>query len=113
MNSELTWLQAVFHSVSARTAGFASTDISSLNNPAYMTILSLMFIGASPTSTGGGLKTTTLFMTSVATTMAMCKDNKSNDSKKFLTRYQVLATSFAYIQNKKNKNFAKKNSHSL
>lgn len=62
MNSSFTWLQALFLSVSSRTAGFASTDISKINNPAYLTLIFLMFIGASPTSTGGGLKTTTLFV---------------------------------------------------
>lgn len=62
MKNEYTWLEAIFQSVSARTAGFASSDTSQLNNPAYLTILSLMIIGASPGSTGGGLKTTTFFV---------------------------------------------------
>ena len=60
----LTWpekiLNAFFQSVTPRTAGFNTVDISQLTIPtAYFTIL-LMFIGASPGSTGGGIKTTTL-----------------------------------------------------
>jgi trk system potassium uptake protein len=48
-----------FQSVTTRTAGFNTINLSSLNpHSAYMMIL-LMFIGASPGSTGGGIKTTT------------------------------------------------------
>lgn len=55
-------LNAYFQSVSARTAGFSSVDISSLQPSSQLTLEMLMFIGASPASTGGGIKTTTLFI---------------------------------------------------
>lgn len=56
----LSWLTAFFLSVSARTAGFATLDLGTLSNAGLFTILILMFIGASPGSTGGGIKTTTI-----------------------------------------------------
>lgn len=57
-----TWLGAFFHSVSARTAGFSTSDIGSYSNAGLITLTVLMFIGASPGSTGGGIKTTTFFV---------------------------------------------------
>lgn len=62
MFKEMSWLQALFQSTSARTAGFATYDMTKLNTTGYIIMISLMFIGASPASTGGGLKTTTLFV---------------------------------------------------
>lgn len=53
------WVSAFFASVSARTAGFATINISALSLPTLMIYLLLMYIGASPGSTGGGIKTTT------------------------------------------------------
>ena len=53
-------LTAFFNSVTARTAGFNTTDIGSLSIPSVLIIMMLMFIGASPGSTGGGIKTTTI-----------------------------------------------------
>jgi trk system potassium uptake protein TrkH len=48
-----------FGSVSARTAGFNVIDISSWGYPTVFLMIVLMWIGASPGSTGGGIKTTT------------------------------------------------------
>ena len=50
---------AIFQSVTARTAGFSTLPISSMNVASLFLIINLMFIGASPGSTGGGIKTTT------------------------------------------------------
>jgi trk system potassium uptake protein TrkH len=52
-------LQSLFHSVSARTAGFNALDVGALAVPTLFLITVLMWIGASPGSTGGGVKTTT------------------------------------------------------
>ncbi len=57
-----SWLGAYFHSVSARTAGFSSTNMASYTDAGLLVIAILMFIGASPGSTGGGIKTSTLFV---------------------------------------------------
>ncbi len=51
---------AVFMSASARTAGFDTVPVASLPGAALLILMPLMFIGASPGSTGGGIKTTTL-----------------------------------------------------
>ena len=58
---DITWLGAFFHSVSARTAGFSTYPIGSFTNAGLFVLCILMFIGASPGSTGGGIKTTTFF----------------------------------------------------
>ncbi len=58
---DMTWLGAFFHSVSARTAGFSTYPIGELSSAGLFTLILLMFIGASPGSTGGGIKTTTFF----------------------------------------------------
>ena len=51
-------LTSFFQSVTPRTAGFATVDIGMLTNSTILVIMVLMFIGASPGSTGGGVKTT-------------------------------------------------------
>lgn len=56
------WMAAFFHSVSARTAGFSTINIGSLSDAGLFVLIILMFIGASPGSTGGGIKTTTFFV---------------------------------------------------
>ncbi|MBU5674596.1 TrkH family potassium uptake protein [Paenibacillus sp. MSJ-6] len=53
---------AFFQSVAPRTAGAHTLDISSLRQATQFFILILMFIGASPSSTGGGIKTTTFMI---------------------------------------------------
>ncbi len=62
-------LGAFFQSVTARTAGFNTVDISSLSASSKFILILLMFIGGSPGSTAGGIKTVTLavvLMTAVA-----------------------------------------------
>lgn len=51
-------LISFFQSTVARTAGFNTVDIGVLTNSTILLLLFLMFIGASPGSTGGGVKTT-------------------------------------------------------
>lgn len=52
-------LESLFASVTARTAGFNTVDYSLLQPATLFLTIVLMFIGASPGSTGGGIKTTT------------------------------------------------------
>ena len=54
------FLASMFQSVTPRTAGSNTVDISSLTTPSIFLTMILMFIGASPGSTGGGVKTTTM-----------------------------------------------------
>ncbi len=51
---------SLFGSVTPRTAGFNTVNMSALTLPTIMIYLLLMWIGASPSSTGGGIKTTTV-----------------------------------------------------
>lgn len=53
-------LASLFQSVTARTAGFNTYDLSLMTGSGIFIMIILMFIGASPVSTGGGVKTTTL-----------------------------------------------------
>ncbi len=53
-------MAAFFQGVTSRTAGFNTINIGSLREVTLFTIVILMFIGASPGSTGGGVKTTTV-----------------------------------------------------
>ena len=51
---------ALFTAATPRTAGFNVLDTAALGYPTFLVLLGLMFIGASPASTGGGIKTTTI-----------------------------------------------------
>ncbi|HNW85364.1 MAG TPA: potassium transporter TrkG [Candidatus Limiplasma sp.] len=53
-------LNAFFQSTTLRTAGFASLNQAALTDSSKLISVILMFIGASPASTGGGVKTTTM-----------------------------------------------------
>lgn len=50
---------AFFHAVTPRTAGFSTVEVAKMCAATQFFIIVLMFIGASPGSTGGGIKTTT------------------------------------------------------
>ena len=60
--ADLPWgprlLAAGFQSVTARTAGFNTLDIGALRPATLLVLMGLMFIGGSPGSTAGGIKTT-------------------------------------------------------
>ncbi len=58
---------AWFQAVTTRTAGFNSIDIGQMSEAALFLSIGLMFVGASPSGTGGGLKTTTLRLLAVTT----------------------------------------------
>lgn len=53
------FLASLFQAISPRTAGFNTIDIGALTEPALFLTMILMFIGAAPGSTGGGVKVTT------------------------------------------------------
>jgi len=68
-----TWgciVTSIFQAVTPRTAGYNTVDFTRLGQPILFIMVMLMFIGASPGSTGGGIKTTTftaLFKSAFAT----------------------------------------------
>jgi len=61
--TDKTWHESLFysmfHSVSARSGGLATMDINEFSTPTLLVLSALMFIGASPSSVGGGIRTTT------------------------------------------------------
>ena len=58
--AESPWFTALFHSVTARTAGFNVTPVEALLPASAALMMFLMFVGGSPSSTAGGIKTSTL-----------------------------------------------------
>lgn len=63
-------LAAMFQSVTTRTAGFNTIDISEMSEASKAVMILLMLIGGSPGSTAGGMKTTTftvLILNAIAT----------------------------------------------
>ena len=62
ITEKLTLNAAFFLSVSTRTAGFANCSVKDFSQAGMLVVIVLMFIGASPGSTGGGIKTSTLFV---------------------------------------------------
>lgn len=62
-------LNSLFQSITARTAGFNTIDITALFGTTKLFVCFLMFIGACPGSTGGGIKVTTL---AVIVTTVLC-----------------------------------------
>ncbi len=74
---------ALFHSVSSRTAGFNAVPMCDLSEPSRVLTMVLMFIGGSPGSTAGGIKTTT-FLVLVLTVIGMIRGSPA-------TRYGVRA----------------------
>ncbi len=71
-------LTALFTSVSSRTAGFTNLPISieSVSDSGLLLIMFLMFIGASPGGTGGGIKTTTIAALMAATRATLRGQNE-------------------------------------
>ena len=63
------WMTAMFESVKASTAGFTTIPLSleNITESGLLLLMTLMFIGASPGGTGGGIKTTTVAALMAAT----------------------------------------------
>lgn len=70
------WLHSFFQAVTPRTAGFNTTDLSSLSESSSLLTTVLMLIGGSPGSTAGGIKTTTFV---VLFLMAFASSRKNNN----------------------------------
>lgn len=94
LTDDMTWLEAFFTSTSARTAGFASYPMAEVTTAGLFAIMILMFIGASPGSTGGGIKTTTFFLLFKAakssTTDSECTAFKRKISKEIIYKAFVI-----------------------
>jgi len=94
---------AFFGSVTPRTAGFNTVDMTQLALPTILIYLILMWIGASPGSTGGGLKTTT-FAVAVLNALSIAKGkdrvevfNRQIDPETVRKAFAVILLSFLVI----------------
>lgn len=90
-------VSSLFQSVTPRTAGFNSIDQAALTPVSYIMTVLLMFIGASPASTGGGIKTTTLallLLTTFSTLRGRHEVNLGRSSVSDLTIRKVITVIF-------------------
>jgi trk system potassium uptake protein TrkH len=71
--NENTITGALFQSITARTAGFNTVDISTMSPSSRFVLILLMFVGGSPGSTAGGIKTVTLAVIIMAAIAALRK----------------------------------------
>lgn len=87
-------IASFFQSVVPRTAGFYSVNLAGLYDTTVFLTIILMFIGASPGSTGGGIKTTT-FGILILTTLGVIKGERDIVAFKKRIGYDVINRSLA------------------
>jgi len=76
------WLTPIFQSITARTAGFSTVDVTHLSNFSIFVTMLLMFVGASPGSCGGGVKTTTFAVFATLAVGSLDSDREPNFQKR-------------------------------
>jgi Trk-type K+ transport system membrane component len=89
-------LAAWFQSVTPRTAGFNTVDFSVLKASTLVLVMALMFIGASPGGTGGGIKTST-FAVVVAIVRATLKNQINVEMMKRTIPIQTIRQALAVV----------------
>lgn len=62
LTDDISWMNAFFTSVATRTAGFSTYGVEYFSGAGLLVIAMLMFIGAAPGSTSGGIKITSFFI---------------------------------------------------
>jgi len=90
------FLASLFQSVTARTAGFNTVNIAGLRPITLFMMSILMFIGASPGSTGGGIKTTTFFIL-ILSIITILRDQRFNTIFRRRIPFQVVNRAFAIL----------------
>ncbi|MBN2161773.1 MAG: hypothetical protein JXR25_10195 [Pontiellaceae bacterium] len=92
---------AWFQSVTLRTAGFNSIDLTNIAGPTFMLMIAFMFIGGSPGGTAGGVKTTTIgilamtFWTSIANRNEVIVQNRRINPRTIYRAVTVVASGVA------------------
>ena len=89
-------MTSFFASVTPRSAGFCTVDLTGLTLPTVMIYLLLMYIGSSPGSTGGGIKTTTAGL-AVLNMVAVLRGRDRTDFLKSEISHQSVRRAFAII----------------
>lgn len=80
------FITSFFQSGSARTAGFNTVDFSLLKTPTLILIIFLMFIGASSSSVGGGIKTSTFYLIIASIAATLQGRSKIEIGKRFIPK---------------------------
>lgn len=93
---DVDWKNAFFQSVTTRTAGYFSYDQSTLTPAAIALTIILMFIGASPGSTGGGVKTTS-FYTAVKASFSLLLGRNPVSHKREISSESIMKAFFVII----------------
>ncbi|MBO8436613.1 MAG: potassium-transporting ATPase subunit KdpA, partial [Spirochaetes bacterium] len=93
---DIDWKNAFFQSVTTRTAGYFSYDQSILPPAGVVLTIILMFIGASPGSTGGGVKTTSFF-TAVKASFSLLLGRNPTAFKREISGESVMKAFFVII----------------
>ena len=89
-------LVSLFQSVTTRTAGFNTADLSSMRESGQFLMILLMLVGGSPGSTAGGIKTTTLaVLISCATAVFARKDSPEMFKRRIVP--DIVATAIAIL----------------
>ena len=101
--NEITWLDALLQIVFARTAGFYTHNLSALSYAPLIVLMLTMFIGGSPASIAGGVKTTTVY-TIVRSVLCfgrgkshLITHNREIDSDSILKSYVLVTISVIFI----------------
>lgn len=89
-------LASFFQSVVPRTAGFNSVSMAGVNNATSFMIIILMFIGGSPSSTAGGIKTTTIGVVFIAI-MSVIKGDTDVEVFKRRIPYEIVFRALAVV----------------
>ena len=90
-------LSVAFQSVTARTAGFNTITQNTLTDASKLVTSLLMFVGGSPGSTAGGIKTVTLAVTVLATTAFIAGHRKVNLSYKTISTATITRSFSIFI----------------
>ncbi len=93
---DVDWKNAFFQSVTTRTAGYFSYDQTVLPPAGVALTIILMFIGASPGSTGGGVKTTSFF-TAIKASFSLLLGRNPKAFKREISSESVMKAFFVII----------------
>jgi len=90
------FFSAFFQVVSGRTAGFNIVDINALSIPTLLIFILIIFIGASPGSTGGGIKTTTFFVI-IKSLFATIRGKSKIEFRKKTIPFQIVDKAYSIV----------------
>lgn len=103
LSSEEAILASFFQSITCRTAGFNTIDVSHLKPATSLLMMLMMFVGGSPGSTAGGIKTTTFAVLIIFVYSTMTNKSEANafnrrfDSKTVKKACSVFLINFIFI----------------